>query len=132
VREIKFRAWLLSEQKMYYQNPKMNDVCKFGFKGNRIAMMKIAGVVKGINDYETGLEEFVLMQYTGLKANSKEIYGGDILFCKLTHNEKFEVSFIDACFELYDIRGVYCLDLKQIYSISEVIGNIYENPELLK
>ena len=73
------------------------------------------------------------MQYTGLHdKNGKEIYEGDILQIRFFEYDPDEVVFIDACFELYGKDGHYACDLKQVYSVSEVVGNIYENPELLE
>lgn len=70
-----------------------------------------------------------LMQFTGLKdKNGREIYEGDII--KLiqytyyfTHTAIFEVT----------IPKIYLIDdIKHKNSEVKVIGNIYENPELLE
>lgn len=78
-------------------------------------------------------ETFRLMQFTGLlDKNGKEIYEGDILLIdnsfklwKLPDSGIVEVKWIGAGF--YPL----CNDLTQVDK-SEIIGNIYENPELLK
>lgn len=86
--------------------------------------------------------EIVLMQSTGLKdKNGKEIFEGDIItngqnvMCMKRHNtlgfyveEKGEVEFIAGCAVLEDFEE----DAKEIADRLEIIGNIYENPELLE
>jgi uncharacterized phage protein (TIGR01671 family) len=76
-----------------------------------------------------------IMQYTGLKdRNNKEIYEGDIM--QVDYNEKYkaEVYWGDEglwCLKWnkegkdYNYRMFACEKLK-------VVGNIYENPDLLK
>lgn len=70
-----------------------------------------------------------LMQYTGLKdMRGKEIYEGDILFESFSE-EYFKVVFENGSFRAEDDKD--SLDLEDYAHICEVVGNIYENPELL-
>ena len=75
-------------------------------------------------------------QYTGLlDKNGKEIYEGDIINGLDTDSkfggryENMKVDFYNGEFGIGDNMGH--LGLKHLSDI-EVIGNIYENPELLK
>lgn len=102
MREIKFRAWDLLENKMYYFD--FDDL----LTGN-------APVNSTCLDYE-------LMQYTGLKdKNGKEIYEGDII-------KADGVLYDTVAFVLKDMMQGNWKNLEN----KEVIGNIYENPELVK
>lgn len=89
-------------------------------------------------------DEIVLMQYTGLlDKNNVQIYDGDILKCSLDNeDEKFVGEIIyDVEMSSYMVKfhgdGVFYED--NFLSLSdynpsglEVIGNAYENPELLE
>lgn len=96
---------------------------------------------------ELAEENVVLMQSTGLHdKNGKEIYEGDILqknwtisspeLCAVSWDEKmagFRVKGLDAVYN--DILGVVVSggmrNVPENTHNIEVIGNIYENPELL-
>lgn len=74
-------------------------------------------------------------QYTGLKGkNGKEIYEGDIiLFHGNNANHTLKVEHRNSWYLYINIRTGYA---SQLYGSSEeafeIIGNIHENPELLK
>lgn len=87
-------------------------------------------------------DEYELMLFTGLlDKNDREIYEGDIL--KDTDNEIYYVDFIRGCFYLKTnyksfphLGWTEWLPMCEIDRLVnptefEIIGNIYENPELL-
>ena len=110
MRKIKFRAWdkILNKMLMWDE-------------------IKMDSFV--ISEYH---DAFHLMQYTGLKDNSnlsKEIYEGDIVREK-TGELRVVVWYLAGFYFKY-VKPKGDPDTK-INTISlEVIGNIYENPELL-
>jgi uncharacterized phage protein (TIGR01671 family) len=114
MREIKFRAWFEKFKEMY--TVKMIDLQK-----------EIAYFDK--YNYRS-FYDIDLMEYTGLKdMREKEIYEGDILF--ESFGEKyFKVVFEDGSFTVETEE--YSLSLSEYAHICEVVGNIYENPELIK
>ncbi len=86
-------------------------------------------------------------QYTGLKdKNGNKIYEGDIIEFSYdafvgnfdTFIAKGKIVFIDGAFyiECFDNKGKTIDEIYLLYSINlddiEKVGNIYDNPELLK
>ena len=82
-------------------------------------------------------ETYELMQYTGLKdKNEKEIYEGDIVNI-LDENTNEDESYVVKYSDIdgrYELEGEgYILHFGNIFSYQcEIIGNIYDNPELLE
>lgn len=117
MREIKFRIWMKSLNRMVY-NPYVQEVNK--------------QERDQINDYFNGNNnKFIWMQYTGLKdKNSKEIYEGDILS---DSQDTREVKFGNGSFYLCPNTQALKLMCNTfvIKGIYEVIGNIYENTSLV-
>lgn len=87
------------------------------------------------------------MQYTGLKdKNGKEIYEGDIVRywqTRVVMSEKGDIGVIDVQGGGFVVKtdhwmkvGDMGIEQRELIYINglpvEVIGNIYENPELLK
>jgi len=131
MREIKFRAWDSESEIMIYSDKPEGD---YWWELQPKAQIGcIVGVSEG-NTFEPPepIVEYIteIMQFTGLlDKNGKEIYEGDIV-----ENEfgKKIVKWADG--------GFYCEEEKTIMRIYfwlltldkiEVIGNIYENPDLL-
>lgn len=121
MRQIKFRAW----QK---RGKLMRSVQNISFSAEKITT--------GDQEYpnrESVLDfnEIVLMQFTGLTdKNGKEIYEGDIV--QWGAGVKETVIFRAAKFCIEGIDGYSIPMLKKDCTDFEIIGNIYENPDLLK
>lgn len=123
MREIKFRAW--DGEKMCYDYL----VARPQF-ANVLAVMCDEDFAKS----QYGLKEWKLMQFTGLQdKNGKEIYEGDIIsHFYYIGTETFEVKWIEeSCAYGLKSNNRVMMPTRFCEKYMEVIGNIYENPELL-
>lgn len=143
MRDIKFRAWIIDEDKMIYagclDNPR-NYYIRNDWKLFRIVKLSDKKWQNFLS-IETKCE---IMQYTWLKdKNGKEIYFWDILATSnqdkdydIWGKEDYWYTVVEE--NIYELWIVYSkwhmtYDVESIYHFRfcEVIGNIYENPELL-
>ena len=94
-----------------------------------------------VNLFDIGdLPNVELMQYTGVKdKNGKEIYEGDIVKYKFPYDTRLKhispVKFLETEVS-FGIKDIYGNEIP-LYTISannyfEVVGNIYENKNLLE
>lgn len=125
-REIKFRAW---DPKGTFNN------------GTPCMHMDVTGTT--MFDYIWHSDDFPKMQFTGIQdRNGKEIYESDIVKVKIRggysqHFEdiecikKVEYSEEKVCWKPFDVCHMW-RDESGTFIAIEVIGNTYENPELLE
>ena len=124
MREIKFRIWDT-------ENKEMLKVQELDFEptfyGGRIAIRP-----DQYNDY-FDTEDMILMQYTGLHdKNGKEIYEGDIVYVVSKDENAFILWDEETARYIIQFNG-WCADFDNYYGKElEVIGNIYDNPDLLE
>ncbi|AUM66340.1 hypothetical protein C0R09_18455 [Brevibacillus laterosporus] len=124
MREKKFQAWLTEEKRMLKWREFNLDI-EDGYGG---VIDYTQPKPKG-NICDTATSYFLLRQYTGLHdKNGKEIYEGDIVLGRsepATGTVEFSRGSI-----IVDWHGPDIDDLRDYNEFLEVIGNIYENPEL--
>ena len=128
MRPIKFRAYLKDINKMVEVN-EINWYENSDDKGN-ISSIRYAGETKYAHHYfEFDPNDVILMQYTGYKdMKGREVYEGDIV---RYYDDIYEVKWMWAGFYIHSLQNGFD-ELATNENFVEVIGNIYENPDLLE
>jgi uncharacterized phage protein (TIGR01671 family) len=132
MREIKFRAWFTLKNRMV--NHESLSLFYDSDEGFTFAFDDSTFVDE---EYAEGTLNYELMQFTGLyDKNGKEIYEGDIV--EDEYGNKFVVIWERFCWNLSDFwwsEKSSAPDLAFYHEFQtriRVVGNIYENPELLQ
>lgn len=146
MRKIKFRAWEKSVRGldaggMMWQSDETFKDYVVGFDGSVYEKFKDSFAGKSFDNYRDVSDKFILMQYTGLKdKNGREIYEGDVVQVNKTKGDPFagnkgvvEFNPEIGCFEVRatPTAASVLYAYESILKDCKVIGNIYEDPELL-
>ena len=123
----KFRVWMKSLKWMC-------DVTNISFDSKFVDICQ-QGDTERYTEMSVEFDEITLMQSTGLfDRNGKEIFEGDIV--KMSKDVYSEPTYYEV---VRHRGGAYRLESKQHgcelwlrHTDCEVVGNVYENPELLE
>jgi uncharacterized phage protein (TIGR01671 family) len=134
MREIKFKVFDYGSNKMYSSCYESIKGIEFGMYGEVSEVIILKYSPKGYWEFET-LTEIEILPFTGLKdINNKEIFEGDILEGNIDVDEAGVVEWNDeiAGYCVYiSWGGINIKDYLEGHSV-EIIGNKFENKELLK
>ena len=129
MKEIKFRAWDKVKKEM------INELICFGKNADGTTWINHDNSFNNEkNGYMWNSRNLEIMQFTGIKdCEGKEIYEGDIVEC-YDHPTGIdsctaEVVFLHGMFKAKDMSFPLS-DYGTVWI--KVLGNIYENPELIK
>lgn len=130
MRQIKFRAWN-KNQKLMWPVAAISLIKKTVFVSHPV-----------VGEMDLDFTDIAIMQFTGLKdKNNKEIYEGDLFHCiyeKDGHKDHtYEIVYSESAAIFYPKpHGVKCSQTEVVQTVrdmtqQEIIGNIYENPNLI-
>lgn len=151
-REVKFRIWDKTSNRMLYQDD--FERVELDTKNKMVSLVRSETIESSyVLDYEDGIEAEI-MQYTGFKdSKGKEIYEGDILkftqvLTKVFHPKEelgiiefyTDIKWEDGCYWIKDDGDDEYRDMfgaffgENVYPLTEieVVGDIYNNAELLR
>lgn len=130
----RYIAWIKTEKRMFFSD----DILAIDYENEEIVTQQVYfenGLPDDRDIYCYKTDEIELMQSTGLvDKNGKEIFEGDIV--KMAKDVYSEPTYYEV---VRHRGGAYRLESKQHgcelwlrHTDCEVVGNIYENPELLE
>lgn len=129
MREIKLRAWDSARKEMIATGfHVIGEVTMFSVIEQWLSEHSIEG--KGILER---LVDVVLSEFTGMQdSEGNDIYEGDVLIREFDQR-KYKVVFICGCFCLKTEKGYdvpFAISVND-FSVLKIIGNIYENSNLI-
>jgi uncharacterized phage protein (TIGR01671 family) len=145
MRGIRFRAWHESKKVMYMPTELGQDDMTISANGK--GFLNVSGVHPRFTQEMPWL---IPMQYTGVKFKNTALYEGDIIRWMGDNGDCFKgvITFKETDSEQTLFLSGFCVEscvdisddvigddgelIEGWDGASEVIGNIYENPELLK
>tara|TARA_R110000868_G_scaffold172812_2_gene408805 strand:- start:37 stop:441 length:405 start_codon:yes stop_codon:yes gene_type:complete len=130
-REIKFRVWDNEEKKFF-------EPTYEGYAGKvECLSISLTGRLTKRTFNQPAIDEscfegrYILMQFTGLKdKNGKEVYESDILKIYYENNQKSYLKEVKWLNDSINKGRWDALD-NCVFTSCEVVGNIFENSELL-
>ena len=121
--ELKFKAFFKVDRRIY-------EVTSVDFLNKEATLWDEETAV----NFEASFEDIELLQYTGVNdKNGKEIYTGSLVKWGL---RTYKICF-DCGFYMHDLSRInpeypITKEFKKASDEFEIVGNIYENPEILK
>jgi uncharacterized phage protein (TIGR01671 family) len=130
----RYRAWIKTEKRMFFSD----DILDIDYENKEIVTQQVYfenGLPDDRDIYCYELEEIELMQSTDMvDRDGKIIFEGDIV--KMAKDVYSEPTYYEV---VRHYGGAYRLESKQHgcelwlrHAYCEVVGNVYENPELLE
>lgn len=133
MRDIKFRAYIKDTNKRVPSEINKIVEVKSLHLGSRKAIIGYSKSSSNYGNYSISFDDIELMQYTGLHdKNGEEIYEGDIVYVASEDENAFILWDKETARYIIQFKG-WCVDFDNYYGKElEVIGNIYDNPDLLE
>jgi uncharacterized phage protein (TIGR01671 family) len=124
-RQLKFRAWDTVDKKWL-----------FGYEYSSLGGFSLVGEVTLMGELNSVAldrwNDVAIMQFTGLTdKNGKEIYEGDIVKYQVVESTP-RIAEVTYLTDTFCLKNDIAMPTRYYSGTGEVIGNIHENPELLK